>query len=200
MTNALRNLVAVLAITALLFPATKASGADAPFSIERLMGEIAQASVGEAAFRETRYSSALKAPLESSGVLRFKRPDFLEKQVNEPYFDRFAVEGDRVTLERSKGAKPITISLASQPVLQAFIESIRGTLRGDLATLRRYYRVELEGVSTAWTVVLLPTDVDVGGLVRMIRIGGRGSRMLTVEVQEASGDRSLLRIVDPKTQ
>ena len=200
MTNALRNLVAVLAITALLFSATKASGADAPFSIERLMGEIAQASVGEAAFRETRYSSALKAPLESSGVLRFKRPDFLEKQVNEPYFDRFAVEGDRVTLERSKGAKPITISLASQPVLQAFIESIRGTLRGDLATLRRYYRVELEGVSTAWTVVLLPTDVDVGGLVRMIRIGGRGNRMLTVEVQEASGDRSLLRIVEPKTQ
>lgn len=186
---------AVVRALLLLIAAATVHAADAPLTLERLLADIARAPAGEVAFRETRHSSALKAPLESSGVMRFRRPDFLEKHVTAPFNDRFAVEGDTVTIERGKG-KPITLSLASQPVLRAFIEGIRGTLRGDLGTLKRYYRVELENAAAGWTIVLLPAEVEMGELVRMIRISGREARLQSVEVQEASGDRSVMRVVD----
>ena len=177
--------------------------ADAPLTIERLMADIGRSTQAEVRFRETKYSSLLKAPLESSGVLRFKPPGFLEKRVQEPFEERFTVDGEQVTIERrgkdaNTRGQPITIQLASQPMLRAFIEGLRGFLRGDLAALKRHYRVDFEGSAGGWMVSLLPAEVDMGEFIRAIRISGRDARMQSIEVHEASGDRSVLRVIDDK--
>ena len=40
--------------------------------------------------------------------------------------------------------------LQDYPVLWAFVESIRSTLAGDLQSLNRFYRVELDGSERDW--------------------------------------------------
>jgi hypothetical protein len=85
------------------------------------------------------------------------------------------------------------VSIASQPALGAFLESIRATLRGDLAALRRHYRVELEGAPAGWTLVLLPSDPGMAELVTVIRIGGVGGQLTGMEVLETGGDRVVTR-------
>lgn len=166
--------------------------AQGAFTVDELMRSLAASGESTATFTETRYSSALKTPLVTTGELRFTRPARLERRVRTPVDERYVVDGDSVTIER-KGGVPRTVSLAAQPALGAFLESIRATLRGDLATLRRFYRVELEGEPAAWTLTLLPSDPGMAELVSVIRIAGARGRMTGMEVVETGGDRVVTR-------
>jgi outer membrane lipoprotein-sorting protein len=159
------------------------------------MRSLAATGASTVAFVETRSSSALTAPLVARGELRYAPPGRLERRVSAPVRERYIVEGDRVTIERP-GAAPRTIALASQPALGAFLESIRATLRGDLAALRRYYRVELEGDAAGWTLVLLPADAALAELITVIRISGSRGRLTGMEVVEAGGDRVATRFAE----
>jgi len=161
------------------------------------MAELGRNAAGEVEFRETKTLAALRAPLVQTGTLSFRAPAFLEKHVKTPVDERYTVDGDRLTVVRRSG-RPITLSLASQPVLWAFIESIRGTLRGDAAALRRFYRLELEGDASRWSLTLLPSQVEMVEHVRFIRINGSHGKPSTIEVQEPNGDRSLMSLLSPK--
>ena len=190
-----RTLLAAVAIAP--FFMCRSAVADA-WGIDALMAELARTPASEVTFHETKYLAALKTPLELQGRLIFKRPDHLERHVAAPFEESFIVDGDRMTLERKTTGERHQFSLQSQPVLWAFIESIRATLRGDLATLRKFYRVELSGTRAQWTMILLPNDVDMGQLVRVIRIGGTQGRVQSIEVRETSGDRSITRIEEKR--
>ena len=80
------------------------------------------------------------------------------------------------------------------PVLQAFIESLRATLRGDLNTLRTFYSVNLEGDRTAWSMILKPKDNEMSSVIDSIHLSGVDSDLKRVEIHEVEGDRSLMSI------
>jgi len=171
-----------------------AQGASA-FGAEALMRSLAATGASTTAFTETRHSSALRTPLVTSGELHYAPPARLERRVRTPVEERYVVDGDRVTIER-RGAAPRTLSLAGQPALGAFLESIRATLRGDLATLQRFYRVETEGDAAGWMLVLLPSDPEIAELVTVIRITGARARLTGMEVVETGGDRVVTRFAE----
>ncbi|HLU76295.1 MAG TPA: LolA-related protein [Burkholderiales bacterium] len=171
--------------------AAPASGA---WNVESLMDALGRTTQSEARFTETKHLAALTIPLELRGTLRFQAPDHLERLVEAPFEERFIVDGDRVTFERKVTGERHQLSLQSQPVLWAFIESIRATLRGDLATLQKFYRVELDGAQHSWTMSLLPREVEMGQFVSVIRISGSDGNLHTIDVQEANGNRSITRI------
>jgi hypothetical protein len=75
-----------------------------------------------------------------------------------------------------------------------FVESIRSTLAGDLALLRRFYEIALEGEERKWRLTLKPIDPKMQELIREIRIGGSRSRIDSVEFFESGGDRSVMAI------
>jgi hypothetical protein len=155
---------------------------------EGLMRQLAGTGAATVAFTETRHSSALSAPLVARGELRYTPPGRLERRVTAPVEERTLVEGDRVTVER-RGAAPRSFSLAAQPVLGAFLETLRATLRGDLAALARHYRVEVEGSDARWSLVLLPSDPGMAEFVSVIRVAGAHGRLTGMEVVETGGDR-----------
>lgn len=182
----------IRAALAIVLLGAAGAAAKAQYAVEDLMRALAAAGDSSVAFTETRQSSALTTPLVTRGELRYVRPAQLERRVRAPAEERYLVDGDRVTIER-KGSAPRTVSLAAQPALGAFLESIRATLRGDLATLKRFYRVELEGTPDGWTLVLLPSDPGMAELVTVIRIAGSGVRLTGMEVLETGGDRVVTR-------
>ena len=75
-----------------------------------------------------------------------------------------------------------------------FVESIRATLGGDIKALERFYRVELEGSAAKWQLFLVPRDRKMNEVISLIRIDGSQARLDTIEVQEARGDRSVMKI------
>lgn len=145
------------------------------------------------AYTETRHSSLLKAPLVTTGELRFTPPSTLERKVQTPHVERYVIEGDRLTIERPGAGAPRSLSLASQPLLANLVETLRALLRGDLKTLARLYRIELSGDPEDWALTLLPSDPTMVEFVATVHVKGRTAALTEMEVVEPNGDRTVTR-------
>jgi outer membrane lipoprotein-sorting protein len=189
---------AVLVLIALLAGAVPAIAQDsaASWGIGPLMRDLSGVKRSEARFTERKYLQVLKSPLVTSGTLSYEAPGHLEKRTLKPRPESLLVDGDRVFIESAARNEHRELRLQDYPVLQAFVESIRGTLGGDLAALERFYKVELEGDPERWRLVLTPRERQMKQVISLILIGGSRARIDTVEVQEARGDRSVMKVYE----
>jgi outer membrane lipoprotein-sorting protein len=191
-----RSLALFLALTAAsACPAWSAEPA-AQWGIEPLMQQLSEVAHSQARFVERKYLKVLTAPLELSGTLTYTRPGRLEKRTLKPKPETLTVTGDQLTLENPARNERRVLKLQDYPVLWGFVESIRSTLGGDIKALERFYRVELEGGPAKWQLYLVPSDRKMNEVISLIRIDGRQARIDTIEVQEARGDRSVMKIVE----
>jgi hypothetical protein len=158
------------------------------------MSELGRVQQARARFVERKYLKVLKSPLEATGTLEYDAPDRLVKRTLEPKPETLTVEGARLVIESQ--ARRRTLRLEDYPVLWAFVESFRSTLKGDLAALQRFYRVTLEGGPQRWQLVLTPRDPKMSALIESILIGGGGGRISRIEVREAQGDRSVMTVLE----
>lgn len=164
------------------------------WGLEQLMAELGHVDRAEAQFIEHKYMKVLKTPLESSGTLTYEAPDRMIKRTLKPKPETMTVEAERLTLERQGRTR--TLRLQDYPVLWAFIESIRSTLKGDLGALKRFYDVELKGDPQRWVLSMRPKEAKMIRVIDSIEIAGTQGRIKTVKVQEAQGDRSVMTIVE----
>ncbi len=166
------------------------------FGLEQLMEQLSHAERTQVRFVEQKYMKVLKTPLESSGTLVYEAPDRLIKRTLEPKPETMTVDADRLTLERQGRTR--TLRLQDYPVLWAFIESIRSTLKGDLAALTRFYNVNLGGDAQRWQLSMKPKDAKMSRVISSIEIDGSAGRIKTVKVQEAQGDRSVMTVLEDR--
>jgi Outer membrane lipoprotein carrier protein LolA-like len=189
-----RSLALVLALTAVsACPAWTAEPA-AQWGVESLMLQLSEVAHGQSRFVERKYLKVLKAPLELSGTLTYTRPGRLEKRTLKPKPETLTVADNQLTLENPARNERRVLKLQDYPVLWGFVESIRATLGGDIKVLERFYRVELEGGPAKWQLYLVPRDRKMNEVISLIRIDGSQARIDTIEVQEAHGDRSVMKI------
>lgn len=178
----------------LLLLAPPLVGAASDWKIDDLMALMAKVPSTEAPYTERKYLAILKEPLLLSGTLSYSRPDRIEKRVLKPYVERFAVDGDTVTFENQ--TKKRSFALRSNPVIWAFVESIRATLAGDRKALQRFYRTDLRGTREQWTLNLDPLDAQMAEQVSTIQLSGSGNRVSEVIVYEPGGDKSVMEIAE----
>ena len=164
----------------------------AAWDVAQLMQGLAQNKSGRASFVEKKYIALLDKPVESSGELLYTAPDRLEKRTLKPRPESMLIESGTLTVERGK--RRTTLRLQDYPELVAFTESIRGTLAGDLAALRRIYNLDLEGTEERWTLTLRPMETKMLEVVQRIRIGGSRAEVKTVEIEQTDKDRSVMVI------
>ena len=181
----------------LALAACAALPAHAAFGFDELMRTLALRRSGEARFVEQRFVSVLDQTLTYTGTLSFTAPDRLARHTLTPRPESFVVEGNQLTLQR--GERVRRVALDSVPELAAMVEAMRGTLSGDGAALKRYFKPTVQGVATRWTLTLVPIDFRLLGVVRQLRIDGQRADVRVVELQLADGDRSVMSI-DPVTE
>ncbi len=164
----------------------------AAWDVAQLMQGLAQNKSGRASFVEKKYIALLDKPVESSGELLYTAPDRLEKRTFKPRPESMLIESGTLTVERGK--RRTTLRLQDYPELVAFTESIRGTLAGDLAALRRIYNLDLEGTEERWTLTLRPMETKMLEVVQRIRISGSRAEVKTIEIEQTDKDRSVMVI------
>jgi len=182
-------LAVVLAAGPLLLPA-----AAADWGVEQLMQALGEVKSSKARFVERKHMAILSAPLEYSGALIYVAPDRLEKHTQTPRRESLLLERDQLTIESPERKHRRTVVLQDYPVIWAFVESIRSTLAGDLATLTRFYEVSLDGSERRWRLRLKPSDPRMQDVVSEIRISGDRNWINTIEIFETGGDRSVMTI------
>ena len=164
----------------------------ATWDIDQLMHNLAQTRSGHASFVETKSIAMLDQPIESSGELFYSAPDRLEKHTVKPKPELMVVDGDNLLIER--GRQKYHLQLQSYPELAAFIDSVRGTLAGDRTALERIYQLSLEGSPQSWTLQLVPISAKMKRVVTRIRIAGASDEVHSIDITQADGDSSQMRI------
>ena len=167
----------------------------AEWGVQELMRQLAQVKSAQARFVERKDIAILSAPVESSGTLIYTAPDRLEKRTLLPRAESLVLERDRLTVESKALNQSRTFALRDHPGIGAFVESIRATLAGDIETLNRHYQVSLEGRESGWRLTLKPTDAGMRKFVSEIRLEGKQAEIVSIEIAETNGDRSVMTII-----
>lgn len=176
-------------VLALTLPVARADD----WPVAALMQLLAQNKSGKATFVEEKYIQILDQPILSTGDLSFVAPDRLEKRTLTPKPETLILAGDALTIERP-GKAPRTVSLQDHPEAAAFIESIRGTLAGDLSALQTFYGLKLTGAAERWQLTLTPKQARLGSVVEHIVISGAQADIRTIELDQRDGDHSVMTI------
>lgn len=169
------------------------AAASAQWSVTDLMATLAARGGAEATFTELRYVPVLDAPVRSSGTLRFVAPDRIEKHTTQPRVESLVLSGDQLTL--IQGPKSRTLALSDLPDNGLAIASLRGTMAGDLAALRRGWNVALRGERQAWTLDLTPESDAIAKIIESVQIEGREDQIVRIEIRQADGVRSVMQVV-----
>jgi Outer membrane lipoprotein carrier protein LolA-like len=170
-----------------------------PLSLDQLMTMLRGVPHVEARYIERRTMHALRAPIETRGTLRFDPPDRLEK-LTDPnargVSDRLTIKGNQLTMDRGAGAAPVILKLNEHPEIGVLVDSIRATLSGDGAALRRTFDITLTGNAAHWQFVLQPRDAEARKILQWMRVTGYAERITEIDTQDGDGDQSELMIVE----
>lgn len=164
------------------------------WTIEQVVAALTEGREPSVPFEEATYSSLLTEPLIVRGLLRFTPPSTLEKEVREPYHERYIIDGDRVIFESERRRIKKTLSLEDYPALRSFVEAFRSSLTGDVAQLKRVYETTVEGTSRQWTLLLRPHDRAGRSMVDYLLLSGSEGRIATIAIRAPDGDRSVMTL------
>jgi Outer membrane lipoprotein carrier protein LolA-like len=179
-------------VLVLLLLVARTAWAAPELDLARLMELLAQSPSAEVPYVEKKFSALLSEPVVSSGTLAYRRPDMVQKNVLAPRKESFRIEGREIVVTRN--GKQRRLALSSEPLLAAFAASLLGVLSGDAKQLGEYYRLALEGTESGWKLAMTPIDDEIARYVKGIVVSGRGGIVREIEVDEASGDRSVMTV------
>jgi hypothetical protein len=178
-------------------PSAKADGGG--MSLDQLMAMLRSVPHMEARYVERRTLHALRTPIEMRGTLRFEAPDHLEK-LSDPNAEgpgeQLTVNGNQLTVDLGKGRAPVMLMLNEHPEIGVLIDSIRATLSGDGAALRRSFDITLSGTIAHWQLVLQPRDARQREILQWMRVTGYDARITAIDTQDADGDHAEMSIVE----
>lgn len=172
----------------------------APQSFEELLTGFASMAGFEARFVEEKTLSLLAVPLRSEGRIYFAQPSFLLREVTSPMPQKVLISSSQVRL--SSGGREEVIDLASRAEVRPLVESLLWLFRGDRTALEGAFQVEFEGgridsgESAGWTLRLSPREAPLSHLLAQLVIRGDGLGARQIDVEEVSGDRSVMQIFD----
>lgn len=164
------------------------------WTVEQVVAALKDGREPVVSFEESTYSSLLTEPLIVRGVLRFTPPATLEKDVLEPYRERYRIEGDQVIFESERKRVKQTISLEDYPALRSFVEAFRSSFTGDVARLKQVYETTVEGSSRQWVLLLRPRDAMGRSMVESLTLSGTAGQIATITIRAPDGDRSVMTL------
>lgn len=163
-----------------------------------LMNLLSRPQSVSARFMERKELSVLSEPVIAAGTLHYERGGRIERYMTSPYEERFIIDGETLTIENVSQGGVRSLALVDHPVLEAFVESFRAMLSGDLTGLQEHHEITMVGDIGSWMIRLKPRNPDLSDKVESIRFSGSGSSILAIEIKESGGNSSLMTIVpDP---
>ncbi len=193
----------------LLFMLLPTIGHAGEWNLEQLMLDLAQIRSSHATFVEKKSIAMLTAPIESSGELIYNAPDHLEKRTLKPKPELMILDQDSLLIEIGKQQNfPMKndtrfqryhLQLQEYPEIAVFIDSIRCTLAGDLASLKNNYQLSLKGDKENWTLSLTPSNEKMLAIVQRIDIAGTDDLIHSIKISQTDGDSSLMLIEQQAT-
>jgi hypothetical protein len=156
-----------------------------------VLAGIARGAEREVQFQEVRAARLLKTPIRSNGVLRFIRPDRLERETLQPVHETVVIEGAEITIDRAGAQTSVSLSSGSPPAMM--VQTLRAVLSGDWRELELMNRVQATGSISEWMLLLEPRADS--AMIREIRLSGHNDTVDEIAVIERNGDSTITRLL-----
>ena len=151
--------------------------------------ELSQVRSLEARFVQTRNTRLLTRPLESSGVLRFQRPDKLAWQVETPGRSLLVMDGTRVGMAYPDLGVREELDLTEQPEIAGLVQGMMVWLAGDPQQVQASYTMQWQP-GPPQIALLTPRDATLAAIIAQLelRLEGEPLQVRHVRLVEPDGD------------
>ncbi|VAW79918.1 hypothetical protein MNBD_GAMMA12-2684 [hydrothermal vent metagenome] len=178
-----------------IYAESKSSRNTIAWTANSLMALVASTSTKSYQFTEKKFYSFLKKPTAIHGILLYKKPDVLEKNIlsgNKKASYRIVANKLYISKEGKKDRK---VLLSNYPEILALANSIRALIAGKIGVLKQFFDIELKGSIERWTLLLTPTDIDLEEKIEFLEIKGVKGNLTQIIIKETDGDKSILTLV-----
>jgi outer membrane lipoprotein-sorting protein len=197
-------------LSSLLLPATALADPDVflhPKSAEELAKtllarpaqEVSQTRVLRGRFLHRKHLSDIPAPLESGGEFLFVRDRGLYWHTQKPFDSVFVLTPDAM-LQQDDGGKALKMDAKSQPAVRAAAAIFLALFAVDLKALDKDFRMfgqPVAGQEGAWVLGLRPKSAAINSIFTQAIVSG-AAQVREVELQDAHGDRTVIRLLDAR--
>lgn len=181
-----------LAATVLLMVANTAMAQ--PFDLPQLAEQLSGPAVVRGDFIQEKHLRALPQPLTSHGQFALSRDHGLLWLLQQPIRQDYRITPEGIARRNENGWQAVDPQGGSARQNQLFL----AVLSGDTQALQRDFQLELSGAATAWRLQLTPRGALLRQIFADIEIHG-GETVTQIELHEAQGDRTLIRLLDSQT-
>jgi len=153
---------------------------------------IAQVPVLRGEFRQEKRVTGFKQPLRSQGAFLLARDQGVIWTTTRPFPSEVVLTRDRILSRQADGSTRVELDGRQQPALRAVNETMFALMTGDTRALSERFDVQAEAVGAQdWRLTLTPRSGTLARAFKRIALQG-GRHVRQVELEEASGDRTLL--------
>ena len=178
--------------TAVLLLATTIAMAQ-PFDLPQLAEQLSGPAVVRGDFIQEKHLRALPQPLTGRGQFVLARDHGLLWLLQQPIRQDYRITAQGIARRSEQGWQALDPQGNSARQNQLFL----AVLSGDTPALQRDFQLELSGEAKAWRLQLTPRGALLKQIFADIDIQG-GKTVTQIELHEAQGDRTLIRLLDSR--
>jgi outer membrane lipoprotein-sorting protein len=147
-------------------------------------------------FTQIKETSLVKEPLVSSGLVRFKRPDFIRWTYLKPEPMEVVLDGQTIRVYHGERSQVEEYSLTRNKIVARYLEPLIGVFQHPFTQLTKVYRVTYEGLEVQRTCHfhLQPKAKEIQKFLSGVDlwIDKDSGAILRFKMVEANGDRLIL--------
>lgn len=164
-----------------------------PFDLPQLAEQLSGPAVVRGDFIQEKHLRALPQPLTSRGHFVLARDHGLLWLLQQPIRQDYRLTAQGIARRSEQGWQAVDPQGSSARQNQLFL----AVLSGDTPALQRDFQLELSGEAKAWRLQLTPRGALLKQIFADIDIQG-GEAVTQIELHEAQGDRTLIRLLDSR--
>ncbi|WP_299693908.1 outer membrane lipoprotein carrier protein LolA [Hydrocarboniphaga sp.] len=172
-----------------------------PATVQKLLSaparELSRSPVLRGHFSQRKFLRELPTPLTSSGDFLFARDLGISWHTRVPFDSEFVLSRTGM-MQKDSGSVAMSLSSDQQPALQIALRLFVGLFSLDLDALAADF--DLYGIKTGehWQLGLKPKSAAMSAVFNEALVDG-ATTVESVEMHDASGDRTLITILDMQT-
>lgn len=180
-------------------PATAGASPSGTAAAQQLLAQVRKqvqvAPVVRGRFEQLKTIQGFKQPLRSAGDFVVAKDKGIVWQVRQPFASTLLVKPDSLQSRGSDGTVSMEMRAEHEPVLRTVNAMLFAVMSADLDKLTQYFEVTGQVRASGWTLHLVPRDPMLAQWLQHVDLQGK-QFVQEVQLQEARGDRSLIRIQD----
>lgn len=164
------------------------------FDLQQLSTQLAKPEAIHGVFVQEKHLRSLPQPLTSKGNFVLARDFGLLWLLNTPLKQDYRITAAGIARRdqsENKGWQMLPGKSAGAEQNRLFL----AVLQGDSSGLQRDFELQLSGDAQAWQLTLVPRSLMLKQVFKQINING-GALVQRIELLEAQGDSTLLKMID----